>query len=270
MHPRKLVTAVGTLVALLAPLAAHGGTLQVKEAAKHTDVYGLEAALGGSCAAAEEVVVSAPAQINGAFTACTQLEANGVEVSGAGATFSAGRVIVLGEGFSVDNGTAFTAVIDPGLYRWASVRDDTPVGETSYRSTFRLRVDDLVVADGDEILHFAGYSSTGELQFGVSIKYNMALSENRLVLAAREDDGGLVETPFGTEVLLPTGWNQIGVDWVAGGGFLRLFLDGVFFTSLDGLDNDSSRVDSVRWGLVSGTASNTSGAVQVDDFYSSR
>jgi len=270
MRSPKTVTAVGVLLALLATLAAHGGTLQVKAAAKHTDVYGLEVALSGTCASPDNVVVSAPAQINGSFSACSTLEASGVEVSGAGATFTAGSSVVLGEGFSVASGATFTAVLDPGLYRWASVRDDSPAGETNYRASFRLRVDDLVVADGDQLLHFAGYSNTGELQVGLSVKYNTALSENRLVLSAREDDGGLVETPFGSEVLLPAGWNHVEVDWIAGGGFVRVFLDGVLFASLDGLDNDLSRIDSVKWGLVSGSASTTTGAVQVDDFYSSR
>lgn len=258
------------LLAWITPFAARGGTLQVTAPAKHTDIYGLEATLSGSCASQDEVIVVAPPQINGAFSGCTSLEASGVQVSGTGVTFTAGRTIVLGEGFSVASGAPFTAILDPSIYRWASVRDNSPAGETAYRASFRLRLDDLVVADGDQLLHFAGYSNTGLLQLGLSVKYNTTLGENRLVLAAREDDGGLVETPFGAEVALPAGWNQIELDWLAGGGFLRVFLDGVFFASLEGLDNDLGRIDSVQWGLVSGDGASTSGKVQLDDFYSSR
>lgn len=268
-HALSIAT-VATAVFCLAGATAEAGTLQVKPAAKHTDAFGLEAALSGTCTTTDAVVVAEPPQINGAFSGCTSLESFGVQVSGAGATFTAGRTIILGDGFSVASGAQFTAILDPGLYRWASVGDTSPLGETSYRASFRLRLDDLVVADGDQLLHFAGYSNTGALQLGLSVKYNTALGENRLVLSAREDDGGLVETPFGAEVALPPGWNQVELEWIAGSGFLRVFLDGVFFASLEDLDNDLGRIDTVRWGLITGDAASTAGAVQVDDFYSSR
>ena len=80
----------------------------------------------------------------------------------------------------------------------------------------------------------------------------------------------MVTTSFGEQIALPDGWNHLELDWVAGGGFLEVYLDGVLFASLDNLDNDLSRIDTVSWGLVSGNAAGSSGRVQVDDFYSSR
>lgn len=55
-------------VAFATGFAAFGGTLQVKAPAKHTDFYGLEAALSGICASADDVVVAELPLINGVFS----------------------------------------------------------------------------------------------------------------------------------------------------------------------------------------------------------
>ena len=71
--------------------------------------------------------------------------------------------------------------------------------------------------------------------------------EDRLLLAAREDDGTIVETPLGSEVMLPAGFNLIDLDWEAGAGtgHFRMSLNGVPFTTLESLDNDEARIDTV-------------------------
>jgi hypothetical protein len=102
------------------------------------------------------------------------------------------------------------------------------------------------------------------LQFWLTLEKAGGL--NTLVLAAREDDGGYIETAQG--VVVPTGWNLVEVDWAAGNGHLLVSINGGAQSGLDLLDNDLGRIDTVEWGLVGGTATTSSGSVQVDQFSS--
>ncbi len=65
---------------------------------------------------------------------------------------------------------------------------------------------------------FNGFSTNGDLQFRLILKYNSGLLEDRLLLSVRQDDGSYVETPFGEEILVPDGWNKVEVSWETGSG----------------------------------------------------
>ena len=109
-----LTTRAALMMVFLLPLAASGGTLTVAPGAASIGNYGLDVALG-DCSSPDEVLLDSPASIGGAFEACTTLTATSVEVGGAGASFVAGREIVLGDGFSVAAGAAFSAALRPEL-----------------------------------------------------------------------------------------------------------------------------------------------------------
>lgn len=62
-----------------------------------------------------DLVITSPTMLSGLFQACHTITASGVQVVSPGATFRAGQLISLGDGFSVDSGTNFTAIIDAAL-----------------------------------------------------------------------------------------------------------------------------------------------------------
>ena len=49
-----------------------------------------------------------------------------------------------------------------------------------------------------------------------------------------------------------------------------MWVDGSQVTGLSGLDNESARVDFVRWGAVDGVDSTTTGTMNLDEFVSQR
>ena len=142
----------------------------------------------------------------------------------------------------------------------------------TYSASFRLRLDDLTFGVSDEFPHFGGFSADGTRHFEVRLKRNQAMAENRLTLAAREDDGTLVETPGGEEVMLPAGYNLIEIDWSAGAGTGQVLvsLNGTPFGGLMNLDNALARIDRVSWGVIDGEVAATTGDLDVDDFSSSQ
>lgn len=62
-----------------------------------------------------DLMITSPSEISGFYQACNSITASGVRLVSPGATFVAGSSIVLGDGFSVDSGADFTAIIDPSL-----------------------------------------------------------------------------------------------------------------------------------------------------------
>ena len=91
-------------------------------------------------------------------------------------------------------------------------------------------------------------------------------------LEARLDNGTYVATVPGQEVAITNGWHRLRVEWQAGAGsgVLRLSVDGALATESMGLTNSAQRVDSVRWGVVSGSLDGASGSIDLDSFRSWR
>jgi hypothetical protein len=119
-----------------------------------------------------------------------------------------------------------------------------------------------------------GRSSDGGTRFEVRLRrvLSPAPGGNQLLLAAVEDDGTLIETLAGEELLLPAGYNEISIDWSAGAGdgqFL-VSLNGAAFVGLTGLDNGAARIDTLDWGIVSGEVSGAFGYLDMDEFSSGR
>lgn len=249
----------------------YAGHLECNQAAAAQGSYGLQVTVGGTCTATDDLIITSPATIEGEFTACNSITASDVQVGGTGATFAAGKIISLGEDFSVASGSPFGAHEDAGLANGlAYVQDDTEIKTDSYGSRFDVRLDDLTIAAADMVEIFSAYSSSGDVQFKAVLKYNSTLMENRLVLSVRQDDGSYVSTTAGEETLLPPGWNTLDFRWEAGmgTGLLTASINCSPPVGLSGLDNDQQQIDRVRLGYVGGTVTATSGSMDMDNFFS--
>ena len=83
-----------------------------------------------------------------------------------------------------------------------------------------------------------------------------------LNLVVREDDGTIVESssnPLNPEF---SGWIRLGLGWSAS-GWLEEVYSGAILTGFD-----TGLVDRVRWGVVGGDVSSSSGSLLMDDFFS--
>lgn len=214
------------------------------------------------------------------FEACNSLSANAVEVTtGATVTFQAGQQITLGNGFSVGSGATFTAGTDPNLVGDASVEDRSPTDETRYVARFYANLDSMSLPGSDQFDHFFGSNDAGQVQFRVVLRHNTAPDENRLFVEAREDSGSFVSTEGVNEMMIPSGWHAIEVDWTAAStagandGAVVVCVDDdgsrLSCEQLGSLDNDLGQVDFVRWG-AQGVDATTTGSLDMDDFDSRR
>lgn len=215
-----------------------------------------------------------------AFEACNSLTAADVDIgTGAMVTFQAGKKIALGDGFSVGSGASFTAGIDPNLIGDASVEDRNPTDETRYVARFYANLDSMSLSGSDQFDHFFGSNDAGQVQFRVVLRHNTAPAENRLFVEAREDGGSFASTEGVNEMMIPSGWHAIEVEWVAAttaganDGTLVVCVDDdgsrLACEQLGSLDNDQGQVDFVRWG-AQGVEATTTGSLDMDDFDSRR
>jgi S-layer homology domain len=156
----------------------------------------------------------------------------------------------------------------------AYVEDDSPGVERRYRARFYLNANLLTPASGDELELFSAYSAAGTRE--ASVLLGRSGTQNRLRLAVRRDDGTYVETPSGSESVLPREWHVVEIDWRAaaspssGDGALAVWLDGAPRPGLGGIDNDEGQIGFVRWGAVAGVDAGTSGSLLLDEFDSRR
>lgn len=257
---------------LLAALPSAAGTLDVNGTAAAEGNFGLEVTPGSSCVGPETLELDGEI-VASDRTACSYLKA--VDTTFAGdLDLTAGIALQFDDGTKFGDGGSVSLSIDDTLTRLAYLIDRRPNGETTYNATFQLRLDDADIPNGDQFVHFSGHSSEGTRPFEVRLKRSPlpAPGENRLSLAAREDDGGVVVTDEVAEVMIPAGFHTVGIQWVAaaGSGSLSVSLDGISFGGLVGLDNGLARIDSVRWGVVDGEVEPITGSLDIDDFSSTR
>ena len=90
-----------------------------------------------------------------------------------------------------------------------------------------------------------------------------------MILEAR-DDAGVFHPTAGTAVT--SGWNKITLGWEASASAtVSISVNDGTPQELTGVDTSDRRIDTVRWGLVSGSISGgTSGIIKQDEFSSWR
>lgn len=244
------------------------GALEVLPAAAFDGDSGLRVTVGTTCPVAH---IDVPAGVVSTdLLACNTISAGNVEVVSPGVTFVAGEQIALEDGFSVASGASFTADVDPFVNGpYAFVAEDSPAAETIYKARFYVRLDDLALAETDEMGLFIGYGADGAPEFRLVLRRR--LSQNRLALFAWDEGaGGLVE--HGVDFLVTGGFRSVEVHWKAGfgDGELMVAIDGGALDGLSGLDNGDSTIEFVKWGAVDGALSGSSGSMDLDAFESWR
>jgi hypothetical protein len=264
---------LGILAAVVAvPLL--GSDLEVQNTNVNEGTYAARVGVGTTCADPTHTTVSDPV-LPATFTACSSLTSD-ADVPTGTTRFTAGDLVKLRSGFSVDSGADFTIEIDRTLYPDAWVQDDTPDGEKVYAARFYNDAAALVLEGSEEFFHFIAYDAGGNPEVRVGVKRNG--TERRLFLEAFLDNGSLVTTEGTNELLLPGDGNfhWVEVGWTAstGGdnGSAYICVDQASpptgCPSLSSLDNDTGAIDFVRWGAVDVPSGSSIGDLDLDDFES--
>jgi hypothetical protein len=246
---------------------AGGGSWTVTPAAAYLGSYGLEVSIGTCSGSVTEIILSdppAPGPLS--VEACLSITAGGAfaVADGSVVSFTAGRMIALYDGFTVETGGSFASIIDATLDPHGWVRDDSPYAETRYLAEFYIDLDSLALGTGDELHHFVAYSADGVPQFRLVIR-----DGPDVWLEVREDDGTYRSTSAGVPVA--SGWNRIAVSWEAStDATASLTVNDGAAAEITGLDNGATRIDLVRWGIVGGDLAGSSGTIHQDAYSSWR
>jgi hypothetical protein len=260
---RLVVGTAAVIACVLVALPASAGNLTVTSAAANNGTYGLEVTVGSSCTSDADLLLSGAGTITTDQEGCDTITAgNGTSVSGT-VTFTAGTAIAFTNGFSVANGSDFTAAIDATLTPFAWVQDDSPNNEVSYSAEFYIDPNTLSITGGDTFEHFVAYSgATPQLRVVMQ-------SGPSLVLQVRDDAGTYHST---SAVGLSTStFNKVAITWeAAASATASIAVNDGSAASVSGIDTDARRIAFVRWGAIGGAVGSASGAMYLDDFVSWR
>lgn len=263
-----IVVPFAALVLTLVPSLLAASSIDVLSAAANTGTYGSRLTLVG-CSESENEAVTSPLN-GGTVTACDTITAS-AEVSGT-VTFTAGDLIVMEHGFSVADGSSFTAEIDSTLGGDAYLQDNSPEAETTYAVRYYLNPSSMDLGVADRFDQFRAYNAAGQLQFQIAVKENSG--ENRIFVEAR-DGSTFASTEGGNELVLPaTDWHAVEVVWSAGTGSLEVCVDAdaarsTGFCEPLTFSNGTGQIDYVQWGAI-GVDGTTTGSIDMDDFDSRR
>ena len=149
------------------------------------------------------------------------------------------------------------------------VTDDRPNAEPRYRARFYFDPNSITMASGDAHYIFRGFTGTSTVVLRMEFRNSSGTYQLR---------AGLLND---SSVWLNTTWFSISdashfieLDWQAAtavgtsDGRLTLWVDGAQRAELNGVDNDTLRIDRVRLGTLGGIDSGTSGTYYFDDFES--
>jgi hypothetical protein len=162
----------------------------------------------------------------------------------------------------------------------AYLQSSHPSGEVTYRARFFMNLRGLAMSEGDEFDLLAAYdgsdpvppATTGNAELRIVVRQ----SAGQKVLSAfvRTDAGSELEIP--ATVPLVDGWRMVEINWArataagANNGLLELWVDGVKRAGRTGVDNDTTVINYVRWGTVTGVDLGTSGTFKLDEYASQR
>ncbi len=280
---RSFLERSGSLIPRIAiawGLATHPGpgaasSLEVQDQNVNTGLFAARVSVASSCDAELHELLTGTIGA-GDYVACSTLAADGDLASGV-ATFTAGDLVILRNGFSVSAEASLTVEIDRELYPDAWVQDDTPDGETVYSARFYLDPTSLDLSSPDHrFFHFVAFDGDGQPELRIGLKG--AGTEKRLFFEVFQDDGSAATTEDSLEFLLGSGWQWVEVGWQAssspagqdGSGFICLNSPAppAGCVDLSNLDNDTGAIDFVRWGAVDVPSSSNLGPLDMDDFTS--
>jgi hypothetical protein len=149
------------------------------------------------------------------------------------------------------------------------VRDNTPNKEKQYRARFYFDPNSIAMKSGDTHQLFVGYVNEAPMVFEVQFRrYNTAYQ----IAIGMLNDGSLLRRS--TWFTISDGRHFVEIEWKAStksganNGYMNLWIDGVVRAKLNGIDNDTRAIDSVRLGPISGIDSGTRGTYYIDSFVS--
>jgi len=198
-------------------------------------------------------------------------------------SFESGDLSVTPSPWSAFSGDSTQISVDPEAAYWGNyglaitinsetpepyVQDDNPTIDGHYRARFYFNPNGVSIPSNGTIDLFRGYSdAVGTTPiFRVQVQKSGGIYQANI--GARNDNGNWVNSSWNN---LSNGWNALEIEYLASHatGQMSLWVGGVLEQSLTGLDNEGSKVDSVRLGGM-GAAAGSSGTVYLDDFDSRR
>lgn len=263
----KWFTWITALSILATPNILCASTIEVTPRAAYSGPYGLEVGFG-SCPVADDLevheqTVVAPLSLEACKTVTVK---EGVVVAGSGSlTIIAGQLIALQNGFSVRSGGSVnlgtSASLDP--YSHVYVQDGSPSRESTYRVEYWVNMDDADLVTGDRAVQFVAYSGAKIELLRVVFRQGPKVS-----LEVRVSSGMYVST---AGITVPSGWNKIAVQWEEGSSASAwIKVNSGTPEVLSGLDTQFKYIETVRWGLVRGLFTESSGVILHDEFASWR
>src|SRR6266545_4788690 len=151
------------------------------------------------------------------------------------------------------------------------VTDNTPADEPRYRARFYFDPNSITMVSGDSHSILYGYNTASTTLLHVEFRFSSGAYQIRAML--RNDSGTWVQSSWLT---ISDASHSIEFDWKAAtaagtnDGSLTLWIDGVQQANLTGVDNDTARLDFIRFGAASGIDTGTRGTEYFDAFESRR
>ena len=150
------------------------------------------------------------------------------------------------------------------------LRDDTPQSETHYRASFSFDPNSISMGSGNTHRILVARNANADV---IRLDFRFRNGNYQIRARLRTDSGGYTNTSWHT---ISDAAHLIELDWQAAtsaganDGYLSLWLDNTLMQTRSGIDNDTLRIEEVRFGPSSGIDSATSGTELFDDFISWR
>jgi len=155
----------------------------------------------------------------------------------------------------------------------AFVQDNSPACEGVYYAQFKVRNDNLVLADGQSHQIFRARMGGSTLVFRFNLTNPVGPENRSTVQLIAAVDGGALTTRIGA---FAQSQHRFTIEWKAAtgpganDGYIRLYKGATFIGEFANLDNDTLCIDDVELGAFGGVDSTTTGFNDFDDFISTR
>ncbi len=124
------------------------------------------------------------------------------------------------------------------------VQDSTPNAKQYYHDRFYFNPNNITMASGDIFDLLQGYTSSTNV---FRIQMQKSGSTYQVRIGERNDAGAWTDSAWHN---LASGWNGLEIDYQAAhnAGSFSLWIGGMLKATLSAIDNDGSKIDSVRLG----------------------
>ena len=151
------------------------------------------------------------------------------------------------------------------------VTDNRPVAEPRYRARFYFDPNTIPMGSNNAHYIFSGRDASGTVLLRIEFRFSSGQYQIRASLLSDS-------TTFTSTVwfIISDAPHPIELDWRAStaaganDGGLTLWIDGVQKASINGIDNDTRRIESIRLGALTGIDTGTRGTYYFDAFESRR